>query len=45
MPYKLIGKRKGNRLDSSLETRKTKELGWEPKNCLKEYLHDETKNY
>ena len=45
MPYKLVGKRKGNRLDASLETRKTKELGWEPTSCLREYLHNETKNY
>ena len=45
MPYKLVGKRKGNRLDASLETRKTKELGWEPKHCLRKYLLNETKNY
>lgn len=38
MPYKLTKEKKGNRLDASLKTSKTKKLGWEPKFCLRNYL-------
>ena len=42
MKYKLTPARKGNRLDSSLNSSKTKKLGWKPKHNLKTYLINET---
>ena len=40
MTYKITKSTKGNRLDASLKTKKTKELGWKPAKCLKEYLQN-----
>ena len=40
MSYKMTNRKKGNRLDASLKTTKTKELGWKPTMCLKEYLQN-----
>ena len=42
MKYKLTPSKKGNRLDASLKTSKTKKLGWKPKHNLKTYLINET---
>ena len=38
MDYELLPERPGNRNDSELILSKTKALGWEAKNSLKDYL-------
>ena len=43
MEYKLVPEKKGNRLDASLKTSKTKKLGWKPTYNLKTYLRNEIK--
>ena len=43
MKYKLTPSKKGNRLDASLKTLKTKKLGWKPTFNLKTYLLNEIK--
>lgn len=40
MPYKILERKKGNRLYSSLKTKKTRELGWKPTKYLPDYLYD-----
>lgn len=40
MPYKILEIKKGNRLYSSLKTKKTRELGWKPTKYLPDYLYD-----
>ncbi len=45
MPYKILKSKKGNRLNSSIKSQKTRNLGWKPKNCLLDYLYQETNNY
>tara|TARA_E500000178_G_scaffold141549_1_gene141175 strand:- start:18 stop:905 length:888 start_codon:yes stop_codon:yes gene_type:complete len=40
MPYKILESKKGNRLYSSLKTKKTRELGWKPTKYLPDYLYD-----
>jgi UDP-glucose 4-epimerase len=37
-----IPERKGNRMASSLETRKTEQLGWSAKNSLRQYIKENT---
>lgn len=43
MPYKLNPEKKGNRLNSTLKTSRTKRLGWRPKKNLKTFIFDEIK--
>ncbi len=43
MKYKLAPLKKGNRLNASLKTSKTKKLGWKPTSNLKKYLLNEIK--
>ena len=39
MNYKMMSAKKGNRLDATLKTSKTKKLGWKPINDLESYLN------
>lgn len=39
MNYKMMSAKKGNRLDATLKTSKTKKLGWKPLKNLKNYLN------
>lgn len=39
MNYKMMSAKKGNRLDATLKTSKTKKLGWKPMKNLKNYLN------
>ena len=38
MKYKITEPKKGNRMNATLKTKKTIDLGWKEKNNLKEYL-------
>lgn len=44
-PFKFQPSQKGNRLDGSLKTSKTKKLGWSPAKNLKDYLFNDIKQY
>jgi len=37
---KMIPERKGNRMTSAVVTEKTKELGWQPKHSLEQYIKE-----
>ena len=43
MKYRLQPEKKGNRLDATLKTLKTKSLGWKPTKNLLDYLLNEIK--
>ncbi len=42
LSYKMKPSKKGNRLDATLKTSKTKKLGWKELENLKDYLHHES---
>ena len=42
MQYNITSQKKGNRLDATLKTAKTKKLGWKATKNLKDYLLDES---
>ena len=38
MKYKIVDKKKGNRIQAKLKTDKLKKMGWRPKINLKDYI-------
>lgn len=45
MKYKIVDKKKGNRIQAKLKTNKLKKMGWRPKINLKDYIKQKTDYY